>query len=72
MSKLSLQVGSKEFDISLDGDFYEYFKGDFNHSFKDKKNIDIKELLQAFVQKSYNEYQDKLKLEEISKKLEKF
>jgi hypothetical protein len=72
MSKLSLQVGSKEFDISLDGDFYEYFKEDFNLAFKDKKNIDIKELLQAFVQKSYNEYQDKLKIEEISKKLEEF
>jgi len=72
MSKISLHVGSKDFDISLDGDFYEYFKEDFNLSFNDRKNIDIKELLQAFVQKSYNEYQDKLKLEEISKKLEKF
>jgi len=70
MSKLSLQVGSKDFDISLDGDFYEYFKEDFNLVFKDKKNIEAKELLQAFVQKSYNEYQDKLKLEEITKKLE--
>ena len=55
MSKLSLQVGSKDFDISLDGDFYEYFKEDFNRIFKDKKNIEAKELLQAFVQKSYNE-----------------
>jgi len=70
MSKLSLQVGSKDFDISLDGDFYEYFKEDFSRVFKDKKNIEAKELLQAFVQKSYNEYQDKLRLEEISKKLE--
>ncbi len=70
MSKLSLQVGSKDFDISLDGDFYEYFKEDFSRVFKDKKNIEAKELLQAFVQKSYNEYQDKLRLEEIAKKLE--
>ncbi len=70
MSKLSIQVGSKDFDISLDGDFYEYFKEDFSRVFKDKKNIEAKELLQAFVQKSYNEYQDKLRLEEIAKKLE--
>jgi len=70
MSKLSLQVGSKDFDISLDGEFYEYFKEDFSRVFKDKKNIEAKELLQAFVQKSYDEYQDKLRLEEISKKLE--
>ena len=71
MSKLSLQVGSKDFDISLDGDFYEYFQEDFSRTFKDRKNIEAKELLQAFVQKSYNEYQDKLRLEEIAKKLEK-
>ncbi len=71
MSKLSLQVGTKDFDINLDGDFYDFFKEDFSRTFKDKKNIETKELLQAFVQKSYNEYQDKLRLEEISKRLEK-
>jgi len=70
MSKLSLQVGAKDFDIKLDSDFYDFFKHDFSKVFKDKKSIEIKELLEAYVQKSYDNYQDSLKIEQLMKRLD--
>ncbi|MFK5882449.1 MAG: hypothetical protein QM482_09575 [Sulfurospirillum sp.] len=62
MSKLSCQVGAKDFDINLDEDFYDFFIEDFKKTFGDKKSIEVKELLRAYVQKSYNEYQDREKI----------
>jgi len=65
MSKLSLQVGAKDFDIKLDEDFYEFFMEDFKKEFGEKRNIDVKELLRAYVQKSYNEYKNRQKIKHL-------
>ncbi|MCF6173939.1 MAG: hypothetical protein L3J44_09210 [Campylobacteraceae bacterium] len=70
MSKLSLQVGSKDFDINLDGEFYDFFTQDFDKMFKDKRNIEIKELLRAYVQKSYDEYQNKLEINKVFERID--
>ncbi len=72
MSKLSLQVGAKDFDIKLDDDFYDFFVEDFKKNFDDKKSIEIKELLRAYVQKSYNEYQDKQKIKHLFESIDGF
>ncbi|NOX16533.1 MAG: hypothetical protein GXP61_11045 [Epsilonproteobacteria bacterium] len=71
MSKLSLQVGSKDFDINLDEDFYDFFTEDFKKMFKDKKVVEIKELLQAYVQKCYNEHQDKQEIKKLLERIDK-
>ena len=71
MSKLSLQVGAKDFDIMLDDDFYDFFIDDFKKTFKDKRNIDIKELLRAYVQKSYDKYQDNKKIKQLLESIDK-
>ena len=71
MSKLSLQVGAKDFDIILDDDFYDFFMDDFKKTFEDKKNIEIKELLRAFVQKSYDKYQDNKKIKQLLENIDK-
>jgi len=65
MSKISLQIGAKDFDIKLDGDFSEFFEKDFKKTFKGKRNIDIKDLLLAFVQKVYSEYENEQQIKEI-------
>jgi len=71
MSKLSLQVGAKDFDIMLDDDFYDFFINDFKKTFEDKRNIDIKELLKAYVQKSYDEYQDNKKIKQLLESIDR-
>ena len=71
MSKLSLQVGAKDFDIMLDADFYDFFINDFKKIFDDKRNIEIKELLSAFVQKSYDNYQDSKKIKQLLESIDK-
>jgi len=72
MSKLSLQVGAKDFDIMLDDDFYDFFIDDFRKIFEDKRNIEIKELLRAFVQKSYDRYQDSKKIKQLLESIDDF
>ena len=71
MSKLSLQVGAKDFDIMLDDDFYDFFIYDFKKTFEDKRNIDIKELLRAYVQKSYDKYQDNKKIKQLLESIDR-
>jgi len=71
MSKLSLQVGAKDFDIMLDDDFYDFFIDDFRKIFEDKRNIEIKELLRAYVQKSYDEYQDNKKIKQLIESIDR-
>ncbi len=70
MSKLSVQVGAKDFDIKVDKDFFAFFEKDFKKIFKDKRNIDIKELLSAYVQKTYNEYKNNIEIKEIIEKVD--
>ena len=72
MSKLSLQVGAKDFDIKLDEGFYDFFIEDFKKVFDDKKSIEVKELLRAYVQKSYDEYQDREKIKQLYESIERF
>ena len=72
MSKLSLQVGAKDFDIMLDDDFYDFFVNDFKKTFKDKRNVEVKELLRAYVQKSYDKYQDSKKIKQLLKSIDRF
>ncbi|WP_331774178.1 hypothetical protein [Sulfurospirillum sp. 1612] len=69
MSKISLQIGTKDFDIKVDGDFYEFFEKDLKKTFKSKRNIDIKDLLSAYVQKIHNEYENKLQIQEMLSKI---
>jgi len=69
MSKISLQIGAKDFDIKVEGDFYEFFEKDLKKTFKNKRNIDIKDLLSAYVQKTENEYKNKRQIKEILSKI---
>ncbi|MDD3324780.1 MAG: hypothetical protein PHN38_06635 [Sulfurospirillaceae bacterium] len=56
MSKITVCVGGKDFDIKLEGEFALKFESDFKEIFKEKKSLEPKELLMAFVQKSYDNF----------------
>lgn len=70
MSKLTVSIGSKDFDITLDEDFAKFFEKDFLEAVGKKKNIEIKDLLWAYVQKSHNEYQNKKEFKRLLDKIE--
>ena len=70
MSKVTVSIGSRDFDITLDAEFSKFFEDDFRATFGEKTNIETKELLYAYVQKSYDEYLAKLEYKSIVNKIE--
>ena len=68
MNKISVSVSGKDYDINLDGDFALKFEEEFERLFKGRKNLEIKDVLWAFVQKSYDNYLLEI---EIKKQLDK-
>ncbi|AHJ13490.1 MULTISPECIES: hypothetical protein [Sulfurospirillum] len=56
MSKITISLGGKDFDIKLEGDFAVQFEADFKEKFKEKSTIDPKELLFAYVGKCYDNF----------------
>jgi hypothetical protein len=70
MSKVTVSIGAKDFDITLDEDFSKFFEANFRETFGEKTNIETKELLYAFVQKSYDEYLTKIEYKKLIDKIE--
>ncbi len=70
MSKISISVSGKDYDINLDGDFAERFEKEFEALFKGRKKLEIKDILWAYVQKSYDNYLLELEIDKQSQKLE--
>jgi len=70
MSKLTVSIGAKDFDITLDDDFAMFFEKEFKLTFGEKQNIETKELLYAYVQKSYDEYLNRQEYKKMVDKIE--
>ena len=70
MSKVTVSVGSKDFDITLDEEFAKFFEKEFKETFDEKNTIETKELLYAYVQKSYDEYLAKIEYEMMVNKID--
>ncbi|HIP44054.1 MAG TPA: hypothetical protein EYG93_01800 [Sulfurospirillum arcachonense] len=70
MSKLTVSIGSKDFDITLDEEFSKFFEKDFKDTFSEKNRIETKELLWAYVQKSYDEYLNKQEYKKMVDKID--
>jgi len=70
MSKVTVSIGSKDFDITLDEEFSLFFEANFKETFGEKTDIETKELLYAFVQKSYDEYLNKIEYKKLIKKID--
>ncbi len=69
MSKLTVSIGSKDFDITLEEEFAKFFEEDFKETFDQKSSIETKELLYAYVQKSYDEFISKKEYNKMLKKI---
>ncbi len=71
MSKISVSVSGKDYDINLDGDFALRFEEEFEKLFKGRKNLEIKDILWAFVQKSYDSFLLQQSIEKEIQKLDR-
>ncbi|WP_333805174.1 hypothetical protein [Sulfurospirillum sp.] len=70
MSKITISLGGKDFDIKLEGAFAEQFEADFNEKFKGKNTIDPKELLFAYVGKCYDNFMLEQEISTLIKKID--
>lgn len=61
---------SRSYNISLDDEFARYFEKELNSIADKNKNLDAKDLLYAFVKKSYENYMQNKDIDELIKKLE--
>lgn len=50
---ITLKIENKSFDISLDSDFADLLSKDLHQNFEDVNDIQIKDLLRAYVKKNY-------------------
>lgn len=70
MSKITISLGGKDFDIKLEGAFAVQFEADFKEKFKEKNTIDPKELLFAYVGKCYDNFMLEQEIATLLEKIE--
>lgn len=70
MSKITISLGGKDFDIKLEGAFAEQFEADFKEKFKGKSTIDPKELLFAYVGKCYDNFMIEQEITALIRKMD--
>ena len=70
MKQITLTVSSRDYTITLDDDFAEIFGRDWQKFMKGKKFIEPRELIDAFVEKSYESYTNLRVIEGVTKDIE--
>ena len=71
MRQITLTVASKDYNITLDDDFADYFEADIKKLLDDKHQLAIKDLLTAFVRKCHERYEQKRELNSILGNIDK-
>ncbi|ARQ97129.1 MAG: hypothetical protein SPI60_05215 [Campylobacter lanienae] len=71
MRQITLTVASKDYNITLDDDFADYFEADIKKLLDDKHQLAIKDLLTAFVKKCHENYEQKSELNSILGNIDK-
>jgi len=68
VKKLSISISAKRYDISISEEFAPVFEKELEKTFT-KGNNDIKTLLSAYVQKSYEKFLLEKEIDKINDKL---
>ncbi|MGP1485957.1 MAG: hypothetical protein ACTTJC_07745 [Campylobacter sp.] len=69
MKTITVTISSKDYTISLEDEFAKSFEHDWQVFLGGKKYLEVKQLLSAFVQKCYENYQQERDLEVLAQKL---
>ena len=70
MKQITLTVSSRDYTITLDDDFAEIFERDWQKFMRGKKFIEPRELINAFVEKSYESYTNLRVVKGVAKDIE--
>ncbi|WP_149700485.1 hypothetical protein [Campylobacter concisus] len=70
MKQITLTVSSRDYTITLDDDFAEIFERDWHKFMGGKKFIEPRELINAFVEKSYESYTNLRVVKGVTKDIE--
>ena len=70
MKKVTLTITSKDYTITLDDAFAKSFEEEMGRFFKAGQGIDTKSLLNAFVQKCYDEYVKDKQIDNILERID--
>lgn len=69
--KIGLHFGGKRFDIDVDDHFSSFLKEQMSRDFNIEGNNDIKVLLQAYIRKNYELYENEKRVAALLEKIEK-
>lgn len=70
MTKLSLTLNAKRYDIDVEDDFARFLSGQMGEDFNVSGNNDLKHLLQAYVRKSFALYEQERQISQLVEKLQ--
>jgi len=70
MSKITISLGGKDFDIKLEGAFALHFEEEFKAQFKGKSTLDPKDVLFAYVGKCYEHFMLDKEIKELNQKID--
>jgi len=70
MSKITISLGGKDFDIKLEGAFAVHFESEFKEQFKGKSTLDPKDVLFAYVGKCYEHFMLEQEIKHLSHTLD--
>ena len=70
MSKITIGLSGKDYDIKLEGEFAKKFEQVFKEQFGGKSNLDAKDVLFAYVGKCYENFQLEQEIKELLNKIE--
>ena len=68
--KISLTVNGSRFDIDLEDDFADYLNAKLKRDFSMDSNNELKKLLQAYVRRSHDLFEQERKAQDIISEIE--
>ncbi|MBA1438756.1 MAG: hypothetical protein FAF05_07215 [Epsilonproteobacteria bacterium] len=69
--KLGLHINGRRFDVDVEDDFASFLENQMQNDFNFEGNNDIKQLLYAYVRKSYELYGQSIQIKKTLEKIEK-
>ena len=68
--KIGLHIGGRRFDVDVEEKFANFLEQQMRSDFNFEGNNDSKQMLQAYVRKTYELYKQTQEIEEILKKID--
>jgi len=66
--KIGLHIGGRRFDVDVDDEFAPFLRHQMRNDFNIDGNNDLKKLLQAYVRKNHELYEQELEIDKIMRK----